>query len=25
VQSLWERDIPGHISRADQNWPSLSR
>ncbi|NJL99988.1 MAG: YHS domain-containing protein [Synechococcaceae cyanobacterium SM2_3_2] len=25
VQSLWERDIPGNISRADQNWPSLSR
>ncbi len=25
VQTLWERDVPGNISRADQNWPRLAR
>lgn len=25
VQARWERDIPGNISRADQNWPRLAR
>lgn len=24
VQGLWEQDIPGHIVRADQNWPTLA-
>ena len=24
VQQLWEQDIPGHIERADLNWPALS-
>lgn len=23
VQRRWERDIPGHIARADQNWPQV--
>jgi YHS domain-containing protein len=23
VQARWERDIPGHIAQADQNWPQL--
>ena len=23
VQEQWLRDIPGHIARADQNWPAL--
>ncbi len=23
VQRRWERDIPGHIQRADANWPRL--
>lgn len=23
VQRRWERDIPGHIRRADANWPQL--
>ena len=23
VQAQWEKDIPGHIERADQNWPGL--
>jgi YHS domain-containing protein len=23
VQQKWERDIPGHIRKADQNWPSV--
>jgi YHS domain-containing protein len=23
VQSRWERDIPGHIAKADANWPGL--
>lgn len=25
VQRQWERDIPGHIARADANWPRLTR
>lgn len=24
VRSRWERDIPGNITKADANWPSLS-
>ncbi len=24
VQRRWERDIPGNIARADQNWPRLA-
>ena len=23
IQRRWERDIPGHIARADQNWPGV--
>jgi YHS domain-containing protein len=23
VQRRWEKDIPGHIANADQNWPKL--
>ena len=23
VQKNWEKDIPGHISRADRNWPEV--
>jgi hypothetical protein len=23
VQADWERDIPGHIAKADKNWPGL--
>jgi len=23
VQGRWERDIPGHIARADRNWPRV--
>jgi YHS domain-containing protein len=23
VQQRWERDIPGHIAKADQNWPGI--
>lgn len=23
VQVLWEQDIPGHIKKADQNWPAV--
>ncbi|NET11347.1 MAG: YHS domain-containing protein, partial [Symploca sp. SIO2B6] len=23
VQSRWERDIPGNIAKADQNWPGV--
>lgn len=23
VQKNWEKDIPGHISRADRNWPQV--
>jgi YHS domain-containing protein len=23
VQKNWEKDIPGHISRADRNWPKV--
>ncbi|MEO0409704.1 MAG: YHS domain-containing (seleno)protein [Cyanobacteria bacterium P01_A01_bin.135] len=23
IQRRWQRDIPGHIARADQNWPSV--
>jgi len=25
VQKQWEQDIPGNISKADANWPGLSR
>ena len=25
VQKQWEQDIPGNISKADTNWPALSR
>ena len=25
VQKQWEQDIPGNISKADANWPALSR
>jgi len=24
IQRRWERDIPGHIARADRNWPRLA-
>ena len=24
VQRQWQRDIPGHIARADANWPRLA-
>jgi hypothetical protein len=24
TRSLWERDIPGEIARADRNWPGLA-
>jgi YHS domain-containing protein len=23
VQATWSKDIPGHISRADKNWPGV--
>ncbi len=23
VQNTWEQDIPGHIERADANWPAI--
>ena len=23
VQKLWERDVPGNISRANKNWPRI--
>ena len=23
VQERWEKDIPGHITKADKNWPEL--
>lgn len=23
VQEIWERDIPGYIAQADQNWPTI--
>jgi YHS domain-containing protein len=23
IQRRWERDIPGHIDKADQNWPGI--
>ena len=23
VQKLWEEDIPGHIAKADENWPKI--
>ena len=23
IQAKWEHDIPGHIDKADQNWPGL--
>jgi YHS domain-containing protein len=23
IQRRWERDIPGHISKADVNWPTI--
>lgn len=25
IQTRWERDIPGHISRANGNWPAVLR
>jgi hypothetical protein len=25
VQKLWEQDVPGHVRRADENWPRLER
>ena len=25
VKTLWTKDIPGNISKADANWPSLSK
>ena len=25
VRFLWERDVPGNINKADQNWPGISR
>jgi YHS domain-containing protein len=25
VRFLWKRDIPGNITKADQNWPDLSK
>jgi YHS domain-containing protein len=25
VQKKWERDIPGHVRKADENWPALLR
>lgn len=25
VRFLWKRDIPGNITKADQNWPNLSK
>jgi len=24
VQSTWEKDIPGNVSKADRNWPKLA-
>jgi hypothetical protein len=23
VQKLWERDVPGNIRKADDNWPGV--
>jgi hypothetical protein len=23
IQKKWEKDIPGHIQKADQNWPGV--
>lgn len=23
VQKSWEKDIPGHVSKADKNWPTV--
>jgi len=23
VKRMWEEDIPGHIEKANENWPSL--
>lgn len=23
VRSTWEKDVPGHVARADRNWPTL--
>jgi YHS domain-containing protein len=25
IQAAWEKDIPGFIAKAEQNWPSLNR
>ena len=25
VQKKWETDIPGHIAKAEQNWPKLTK
>ena len=25
VQTQWKKDIPGYITKADQNWPELSK
>lgn len=25
IQTKWSKDIPGHIAKADQNWPALAR
>jgi YHS domain-containing protein len=25
VRFLWKRDIPGYISKADKNWPEISK
>jgi hypothetical protein len=25
VKKKWEQDIPGHIKKADENWPRLSK
>ncbi len=23
IQAIWEKDIPGYVSKADQNWPKI--
>jgi hypothetical protein len=25
VQKLWEQDVPGHIRKADENWPRIEK
>jgi hypothetical protein len=25
VQKTWEKDVPGNIQKADQNWPALHK